>query len=219
MRQPPTTVTVPERRSPASVASISGTIGRIAAILLSRTARTTRRGRERVGYITVSRQKDIEAGGYRQVEKRAVLKAGILVRKAHRTITNQRKDTQHKAARRIVQTYGTVAVEGLNIAGMVQNHSLAKSISDAAWGQFISILRSKAASAWVVVVTVNPSGTSQMCSGCEAKPERPKMLTDRWHECAACGLSIQRDVNAARNIFTRAGLARCAAGAQESHAL
>ncbi len=138
-------------------------------------------------------------------------KAGILVRKAHRKIANQRRDMQHKAARRIVDTYGAVAVEDLNIAGMVRNHSLAKSISDAAWGQFIAILQSKAASAGVVVVAVNPRGTSQMCSGCGAKPESPKTLDVRWHTCAACGLSMQRDTNAARNILHRAGLARRAA--------
>jgi len=134
-------------------------------------------------------------------------KAGILVRKAHRKIANQRRDMQHKAARRIVQTYGAVAVEDLNIVGMVRNHSLAKSISDAAWGQFIAILSSKAASAGVVVVAVNPRGTSQMCSGCGAKSENPKTLADRWHTCAVCGLSLQRDVNAARYILQRAGLA------------
>ncbi len=134
-------------------------------------------------------------------------KAGVLVRKAHRKVANQRRDMQHKVARRIVDTYGAVAVEDLNIAGMVQNHSLAKSISDAAWGHFIAILTSKAVSASVVVVAVNPSGTSQTCSACGAKPERAKTLADRWHTCA-CGCSLQRDVNAARNILNRAGLAR-----------
>jgi len=138
-------------------------------------------------------------------------KAGVLVRKAHRKIANQRTDMQHKAARRIIETYGAVAVEDLNIAGMVQNHHLAKSISDAAWGQFIAILRSKAASAGSLVIAVNPSGTSQLCSGCGAAPERPKTLADRWHTCMACGLSIQRDVNSACNILGRAGLARQAA--------
>jgi len=146
-------------------------------------------------------------------------KAGVLVKKAHRHVANQRRDMQHKAARRIVDTYGVVAVEDLTIAGMVQNHSLAKSISDAAWGTFISLLTNKAASAGCVVVKVNPSGTSQTCSGCGAKPDTPKTLADRWHTCAACGLSLQRDVNAARNILHWAGLALCANGAQESHVL
>jgi len=140
-------------------------------------------------------------------------KAGVLVRKAHRTVANQRRDMQHKTARRIVDTYGAVAVEDLNIAGMVRNHCLAKSISDAAWGQFIAILTSKAASAGCVVVAVNPRGTSETCSGCGAKADIPKTLGDRRHTCAACGLSIQRDHNAAINILDRAGLARYAAGA------
>ena len=138
-------------------------------------------------------------------------KAGILVRKAHRTIANQRRDMRHKAARKIVDTYGAIAVEDLNIAGMVKNHALAKSISDAAWGQFIYILQSKAEEAAVVVVKVNPSGTSQHCSGCGVKT--PKTLSERWHRCDHCGLSVQRDHNAALNILHRAGLARPLASA------
>jgi len=138
-------------------------------------------------------------------------KAGVLVRKAHRHIANQRKDMQHKAARTIVQTYGAVAVEDLNITRMVRNHTLSKSISDAAWGQFISILQAKAEEAAVVVVRVNPSGTSQHCSGCGVKT--PKTLGERWHVCDHCGLSVQRDENAALNILHRAGLARPLASA------
>ncbi len=68
------------------------------------------------------------------------------------------------------------------------------------------ILTNKAEEAGSVVVAVNPAGTSQHCSSCGAKV--PKALSERRHECAACGLSLQRDVNAARNILHRAGLAR-----------
>lgn len=93
---------------------------------------------------------------------------------------------------------------------MARNSHLSKSINDAAWGQFVSILSSKAAEAGVIVVAVDPSGTSQTCSRRGAKA--PKTLADRWHMCAACGLSIQRDHNAARNILNRAGLARYVAG-------
>lgn len=107
---------------------------------------------------------------------------------------------------------GTYAPNGAAAKG-----GLNKSIQDAGWGQFILILTSKAEEAGVVMVTVNPSGTSQMCSGCGA--HTPKTLADRWHRCATCGLSIQRDTNAACNILHRAGLARCVTGTQESHRL
>jgi len=176
----------------------------------------------------------LKDGTYRYGKNRA--RAGILLKRAHRHVANQRKDMQHKAARKIVQTYGAVAVEALSIDNMTKRPApcpnddgtyapngaaakagLNKSITDAAWGQFIAILSSKAEETGCVVVAVNPAGTSQHCSGCGAYC--PKTLDVRWHQCAACGLSIQRDTNAALNILYRAGLARCVAGAQESHSL
>ena len=104
---------------------------------------------------------------------------------------------------------------------MVRPHSLAKSIADAGWNQFVTILTTKAEEAGLVVVVVNPAGTSQVCSGCR-RPV-PKTLSDRWHTCPYedCGLSLQRDHNSAREILNRAGLARAVAVAPvaESHRL
>lgn len=84
----------------------------------------------------------------------------------------------------------TICCEDLRVTNMVKNHSLAKAISDAAWGQFIAILMSKAEEAGRDVVAVNPRGTSQTCL-CGASV--PKTLKDRWHKCPACGLSLPRD--------------------------
>jgi len=95
-----------------------------------------------------------------------------------------------------------VAVEELNIKGMVKNHHLAKSISDAGWGEFISMLEYKAGEAGTKLVKVNPSGTSQKCSRCGMTV--PKELSERVHCCPYCGLTLDRDVNAARNILKRA---------------
>ncbi|KKK97569.1 hypothetical protein LCGC14_2651450, partial [marine sediment metagenome] len=92
-----------------------------------------------------------------------------------------------------------LAVEDLRTPNMLRNHSLAKSISDAGWGQFISILQAKAEDAGREVILVNPSGTSQVCSGCGARVSKP--LSERWHLCPFCGLSIHRDLNASRNIL------------------
>ena len=148
-------------------------------------------------------------------------RAKVLVARAHRKIQDQRRDFHHKTARHIVQAHGALAVEKLNTAGMVHNHCLAKSISDAGWAQFLAILTHKAAEAGVVVVAVNPSGTSQRCSGCGRAV--PKDLSQRWHLCPYedCGLSLQRDHNAALAILNRAGLARAVASAPaaESHVL
>jgi putative transposase len=138
-------------------------------------------------------------------------RAKVLVARAHRKVQNQRRDFHHKTALALVRAHGAIAVETLNTAGMVRHHGLAKSISDAGWAQFIAILTHKAAEAGVVVVAVNPAGTSQLCSGCGRTV--PKPLSERWHTCpyADCGLAFQRDHNAARNILHRAGLARAVA--------
>jgi putative transposase len=122
--------------------------------------------------------------------------------KAHLHIANQRKDMAHKVARSLVNRYGIIAVEDLNILGMLRNHHLAKSISDAGWGLFVNILKAKAAEAGRQVVEVDPRNTSQVCSGCGCIVKKP--LSQRWHDCPECGTSLHRDVNAARNILRMA---------------
>jgi putative transposase len=138
-------------------------------------------------------------------------RAKVLVARAHRRSRNKRRDFHHQEARKIVTRHGAIAIEGLRIKNMVRNPCLAKSISDAGWNQFLTILTRKAEEAGVVVMVVNPAGTSQVCSGCGRTV--PKTLSDRWHTCPYedCGLSLQRDHNAARAILNRAGLARAVA--------
>ncbi|KNZ70318.1 putative transposase [Thermincola ferriacetica] len=122
--------------------------------------------------------------------------------KLHAKVRSQRMDFLHKQSRKLVNTYSLIAVEELNIKGMVKNHHLAKSISDAGWGEFISMLEYKAGEAGTKLVKVNPSGTSQECSRCGMTV--PKELSERVHCCPYCGLTLDRDVNAARNILKRA---------------
>jgi putative transposase len=97
---------------------------------------------------------------------------------------------------------------------MVQNHHLAKSITDAGWSAFLAILSNKAACASRSVVPVPPAYTSQACSGCGVLVA--KGLSVRWHECPECGTSLHRDHNAAKNIQwlgqSLRGLAAAAAG-------
>lgn len=85
---------------------------------------------------------------------------------------------------------------------MVKNHSLAKSISDAAWNTFITILTHKAESAGRRVWKVPPQFTSQDCSRCGNRVK--KSLAVREHRCIGCGLVLHRDHNAAINILGRA---------------
>jgi putative transposase len=121
-----------------------------------------------------------------------------LLAKAHLKVKRQRQDFHHKVALHLVQTNDTIYHEDLQTANMLKNHRLAKSIQDAGWSQFLSILSAKAAWAGRRVVSVPPAYTSQMCSGCGVVVR--KGLSVRWHFCPECGTNLHRDHNAARNI-------------------
>jgi putative transposase len=105
-----------------------------------------------------------------------------------------------------------IYLEDLQVRNMVWNHHLAKSISDAGWGAFRTILEGKAVYAGRRVGAVPPAYTSQDCSGALPDGSRcpqqvAKSLSVRTHVCPSCGLVLDRDENAAVNIL-RAGQAR-----------
>lgn len=128
-------------------------------------------------------------------------KAGKRLSKHYQKVARQRKDFHYKTANRLLNKYDVVAHEKLNIKGLAKTH-LSKSILDAGWGEFIDIVTIKAERAGRLTVAVNPSGTTQECSGCGVKV--PKTLKDRWHSCPHCKLELDRDHNAAKNIKKRA---------------
>lgn len=128
-------------------------------------------------------------------------KAKKKLAKRHARVANRRRDHHHKEALQLVRRHGFIAVENLDILGMLGNHRYSQAISDAGWGGFLEILGHKAESAGVTVVEIDPRGTSQMCSGCGR--EVPKDLSVRRHDCPRCGLSLHRDENAARNVLAR----------------
>jgi putative transposase len=132
--------------------------------------------------------------------------AVTLLAKAHLKVKRQRADFHHKEALKLVRANDTIYHEDLQTANMLKNHYLAKSISDAGWSQFLRILAAKAAYAGRRVVAVPPAYTSQRCSGRGCGAMVLKGLSVRWHSCPACGTSLHRDHNAARNK-ERAGLA------------
>jgi putative transposase len=129
-------------------------------------------------------------------------KAARLLAKQHLKIKRQRIDFFHKLSLQLIREFDEIAVEDLNIAGLVKNHHLAKSISDAAWGTFILILTSKAENAGRRVWKVPPHFTSQDCSACGNRVR--KSLAVREHRCVECGLVLHRDHTAAMNIKARA---------------
>jgi len=124
--------------------------------------------------------------------------------RVHQHVGNQRKDWHHKTALSLVQRYGLIAHEDLNVKGIARSR-LAKSTHDAGWSQFLSVLRQKAESAAVLVVGVNPRNTTQTCSNCGCLPAVSLKLSDRVYHCAFCGFQADRDFNAAKNILCRAG--------------
>lgn len=123
------------------------------------------------------------------------------IARIHQRIGRIRENFHYNTAHNLVKKYDLIAVEDLNIKGLARTR-LSKSILDAAWGRFITILEAVAVKCGVRVVKVSPYGTSQNCSGCGVKV--PKTLSIRLHECHRCGLQMNRDENAARNILERA---------------
>ena len=102
-------------------------------------------------------------------------------------------------------------VEDLEIGNMVRNHKLARSILEQQWGKFVELLTYKAESAGGWVTRVDPRGTSQRCNACGSVPEKAIDLSVRTYRCASCGLEIDRDVNAAKNVLSL-GLAQRSGG-------
>ena len=120
--------------------------------------------------------------------------------KQHKKVADKRKDFHFKTASNLLKKYDVIAYEDLNVKGLARTR-LTKSVHDAGWSNFLSILTSKAANAGLLVIPVSAYNTSQNCSGCGIKV--PKELHERWHNCPNCKCSIDRDENAARNIKNR----------------
>ncbi|MEH2381051.1 MAG: transposase [Nostoc sp.] len=128
--------------------------------------------------------------------KKAIKKLGI----QHKKVSDTRKDFHFKTANNLLKKYDVIAVEKVNIKGLAKTW-LAKSINDAAWGQFTTILLNKAENAGLKVIAVFPFGTSQECSNCGHKVKKP--LSQRTHSCPNCNISLCRDLNASLNIKAR----------------
>jgi putative transposase len=150
-----------------------------------------------------------------------------VVSRIHERIRNRRHNFLHQTARQIVNEFGVIALEKLNVKNMSkspapkpdtenpgdflpngasQKAGLNKSVLDASWSMFRSIITTKAESAGREVIAVNPAWTSQDCSVCGYRPDgkdgrTKKTLKDRWHFCPNCSASLDRDTNAAINIL------------------
>ena len=138
-------------------------------------------------------------------------KQRVVVAKIHDRITNKRFNFTHQESRKLVNQFGIICLEKLNIKGMQEQESVKvngkeikatathRSIVDVAWNQFVNQLEYKAEEAGTRVVFVNPKDTTKMCSVCGKLTS--KELSDRTHKCKYCGLIMDRDSNASKNIL------------------
>ncbi|MCS4539712.1 MAG: transposase, partial [Thaumarchaeota archaeon] len=121
----------------------------------------------------------------------------------HAKVARQRRDFNHKLSERLVREHDLIGFEDLRISNMVRNHSLAKSIQDAGWGQLMKFAEYKAASKkGKIVVRVKPAYTTQECYFCGALNQMS--LETRKFLCVGCGRTLQRDHNSARIVLKRA---------------
>ncbi|MET9897325.1 RNA-guided endonuclease TnpB family protein [Streptomyces sp. NPDC006446] len=140
-------------------------------------------------------------------------KARIRVARAHARVADARREFHHQLSTKLIRENQAVAVEDLAVKGLARTR-LAKSVHDAGWSAFVSMLEYKAARygrAFHRIGRFEP--TSQVCSHCGVK-DGPKPLNVRMWTCGACGTVLDRDINAAVNVAKAAGLAVPACGAQ-----
>ena len=127
-------------------------------------------------------------------------KAIFRLAKQHVKVANQRHDFLHKLSSSLTQRYDFIAVEDLNIRGMVHNHLLARHIYDASWNNFIQMLSYKAVACGGQLIKVNPRNTSKTCSNCKTIIDMS--LHKRQFSCPNCGFVCHRDLNSALNILS-----------------
>ena len=154
-------------------------------------------------FATLSTGEQIANPRFFRTDKKALAKAQRQKKRQaaariHERIKFRRNNFAHQLSHALVSLYSAIFFEKLNIKGMVKNHCLALSISDAAWNQTIQFTTYKAASAGRLCGQVDPRGTSQRCSVCGAIVV--KDLSQRIHDCS-CGITLDRDHNAALNIL------------------
>jgi len=148
-------------------------------------------------------------------------KQRLKVRKIQNKIRDTRKDFLHKTSNSIAKNYDGIFVEDLNIKGMMKNHCLAKSIGDVSWSEFNRQLEYKCKWSFKYYLKIKRfEPTSKTCSNCGCVQEMP--LSKRVFYCPACGISIDRDLNASLNIRNigintvgHAGINACGDGSLE----
>ncbi|CAL9352757.1 hypothetical protein SUDANB140_00490 [Streptomyces sp. enrichment culture] len=140
-------------------------------------------------------------------------KARVKVARAHARVADARREFHHQLSTKLIRENQAVAVEDLAVKGLARTR-LAKSVHDAGWSAFVTMLEYKAARYGRTFVKIGRfEPTSQVCSACGVQ-DGPKPLNVRVWTCGACGTVLDRDINAAVNVAKAAGLAVTACGAR-----
>lgn len=129
-------------------------------------------------------------------------KARIKVAKLHEKIANQRKDFLHKVSTQLINKNQVIVIEDLKVSNMIKNHKLAKSMADVSWSEFRRMLEYKAK--WYgreIIIAPSNYASSQLCSNCGNKSSQTKDLSCRTYICPVCGIIMDRDINASKNLL------------------
>jgi len=145
---------------------------------------------------TISKLKFVQRKFSKHKGKRTKHRLAVI----HEKVANQRKDFLNKISTELINNHDSIAIENLNISGMVKNHKLAQSINDVGWGMFVNMLEYKAEWSGKNILKIgrfDPS--SKTCNNCGAINKELK-LQDREWTCVGCGSVLNRDINASINI-------------------
>jgi len=129
-------------------------------------------------------------------------KARIKVAKIQEKIANQRNDFLHKVSIQLINENQVIVIEDLKVSNMIKNHKLAKSIVDVSWSEFRTMLQYKAK--WYdrkIMIAPSNYASSQLCSNCGNKSSQTKDLSCRTYICPVCGMIMDRDINASKNLL------------------
>ena len=129
-------------------------------------------------------------------------KTRIKVAKIHEKIANQRKDFLNKVSTQLINENQVIVIQDLKVSNMIKNHKLAKSIADVSWAEFRTMLEYKAK--WYgreIIIAPSNYASSQLCSNCGNKSSQTKDLSCRTYICPICGMIMDRDINASKNLL------------------
>ncbi|OYR94132.1 transposase, partial [Halorubrum sp. E3] len=123
------------------------------------------------------------------------------VARRHADLKRKRRDFLHKLSNYYASTYDLVAMEDLDVRGLVELSGNSRNRAGAAWGTFLRMLECKCEREGTYFIAVEPAGTTKECAACGVKTDKP--LWVREHSCPSCGFTADRDWNAAWNILSR----------------